>query len=317
MIPKLEREWLTAQIAALDAMLASLPVDDYLGRMGFESRREELVGLLVGLEKRKEPRAKVALFFGGEPVLGSQGVEAGFGSSAVGSFQDLLARVSSGDRATTLPARGPIPGRAGSQLHITSLLHGSFGFLLEELGEQQELFGATPLSKAAERTAEYIANIANEDEQLFSEAIEAMNSRVFQGLKNFVACVQKAKATVRIVEGERDETFDRVAVQRAWDRMQASDVDEQQVELQGTLLGVVPHQRLFEFEADGSPTIIDGKVGKQFSQSYLENLGEQAYVGKRWKAVLRRRKITKVGRAPSEVYTLLGLDELPAKSDDN
>jgi hypothetical protein len=56
--------------------------------------------------------------------------------------------------------------------------------------------------------------------------------------------------------------------------------------------------------------IIEGKVGQQFSQTYLERINNEQFAGRRWKAVLHRRIITKIGRQPSESYTLLKLDEI-------
>ena len=307
---KLDRDHLVAEAAALESLLASMPENDYLGRVGLEARRDDVNEQIAKLSHVEERRAKIALYFGGAPVIGSMGVQAGFGTKAVGSFQDLISNVWGIGEGGPLPAMGPIPDRAASLLHITSLVHGSFGFLLEELDDEGEPLFETPLSKAADQVAEYLASFAGESEARFFEVIEELNPRVFQSLREFFGSVYRGKATFRLVEGERDEKFDNLAVERAWHRAEASNVDEERVHLQGRLLGVIPIRRRFEFEPDGGASIIEGKVGEKFSQSYLERINTEQIAGRRWKALFHRRIVTKLGRQPAENYKLLELDEV-------
>src|ERR1700722_1430421 len=121
---KIEREQLAAQLAAVNAMLQSLPPQDHLGRIGFETRRNELQQQIQALGEVDEKRAKVALFFGGGPVVGSIGIETTFGTSVMWSFQDMMSKVwSSLDEAQPLQQMGPVRDKAASQLHITSVVH--------------------------------------------------------------------------------------------------------------------------------------------------------------------------------------------------
>lgn len=310
MMRKLERDQLAADLAALDSLLATAPASDVLGRIGLEARREEVRRRFDELAEVAERRARVALYFGGEPVIGSMGIEAGFGSNALGTFQDLLSKVWGTAEGGQVAAMGPIKDKEASQLHITHLVHGSFGFLLEELDEEGEPLFETPLNKAAARAVEYIASLAGEDEARYAALIEIINPRVFQSLKGFLGHVYRAKATLRLVEGERDERLNRDAVERAWHRVDESDVDEDRVEVEGRLLGVIPVRGRFEFEPDGAQKIITGKVGEQFTQSYLERINTEQFAGRRWKAVFTRRVVTRVGRPPAEAYTLVELDEI-------
>ena len=81
--------------------------------------------------------------------------------------------------------------------------------------------------------------------------------------------------------------------------------------MEGRLLGVViPVRRRFEFEPDGAQKIVEEKIGEKFSQSYLERMSNEQFAGRRWKAVLNLRIVTKIGRPPPEGYTLLELDEI-------
>jgi hypothetical protein len=231
MMMKLDRNQLAAEIAALDSLLDSLPGNDLLGRIGLEARREEVRERLRGLAGEPERRAKVALYFGGEPVVGSMGVQATFGTNVVGTFQDLISKVwGTADGAQLMPM-GPVTNREGSHLHITNLVHGSFGFLLEELDHEGEPMFESPLKKAADQVAEYVASFAGENEAAFFGVIDDLNPRVFQSLRQFFAYLHNANATFRMVEGDRDEVFDRFAVERAWYRAESSKVDEEHVHM--------------------------------------------------------------------------------------
>src|SRR5882762_7439065 len=160
---KIEREQLAAQLAAVNAMLRSLPPNDHLARIGFEARRNELQQQIQALGEVDERRAKVALFFGGDPVVGSVGIETTFGTSVMWSFQDMMSKVwNSLNDAQPLKQMGPIRDKEASQLHITSIVHGSFGFLLEELDQTEPLF-QTPLSVAADKVTTYIMSFADDN----------------------------------------------------------------------------------------------------------------------------------------------------------
>lgn len=309
MISPLDREHVQAEISGLDALLESMPPNDYVARISLTSRRDRLRTELDQLAGQVERRAQIALYFGGAPVIGSTGIQAEFGTTTLGNFQDVITKVwAAGD--TGLAAMGPIPDKGAAQLHITNLLHGSFGFLLEELDEQGEPLFETPLRRAADKAVGLISSFAAQNEDEFSAAIEDIDRRVFKALRDFFDGVHKGKATVRIVEGQTDENLDFPAIERAVVRLQASDVDDDDVSMQGRLLGVIPIARRFEFEADGRPTVVRGIVGQKFSQSFLERIGTQQFIGQRWEAKFLRKVISQRGREPIEKFTLLELDEI-------
>lgn len=309
MMRKLTRQHINAELAGLNTLLAALPEGDVIGRMSLTSRRDSLMRELEALEQVAENRAKIALYFGGEPVIGSTGLRAGFGADSLGHFQDLLTKVWAAGTGN-LAAMGPIPDKGASQLHITSLVHGSFGFLLEELDDHGEPLFESALRVAADHVVDYIANFADENEAKFSETLEQLDPRVFGAVRDFFSSVYKAKATFRLVEGETDARFDRVAIERAWVRIEASNVDEEQITREGRLLGMIPLGRRFEFEPDGEVKVIEGKVGEKFSQSYLERMNNEQFAGRRWKAVLTHKTVERKGRKPTETYTLIELDEI-------
>jgi hypothetical protein len=309
MIRKLDRDHVQAEIATLEAMLGKLPANDSLGRRSLEARRRSLVQELEKLAGISENRAQVALYFGGDPVVGSAGVEARFSAITISNFQDLITKIW-GAETGQLSAMGPVPGQQDSQLHITHLVHGSFGFLFEELDEESEPLFETPLRRAADSAISYISSLADPNEARFTEAIEDMDQRVFKAVRSFFSGIHKGKATFRIVEGDVDARFDHFAVERAWQRLETTDVDEDQVRLEGRLLGIIPIGRRFEFEPDARDRVIRGKVGDLFTQNYLERINTEQFAGRRWRASFQRATIERPGQPAIEKFTLLELEEV-------
>lgn len=313
---KFERDQLAAEIAALDGLLSSSPANDFLGQIGLQARRREIAEQLASLANGEDRRARVALFFGGDPVVGSIGVEAGFSTNALGSFQDILSKVWGEAETGQLSPMGPVKDKPASQLHITNLVHGSFGFLLEELDEHGETLFETPLKRAADQVTDYMARFASEDELAFSRAIEEMDPRVFISLREFFGYIYRGRATFRVVEGEKDQQFDGPAIERAWKRAEESSVDEEKISVDGRLLGLIPVRRRFEFETDGTRDVIEGSVGEEFGESYLERMSSEQFAGRRWRALLHRKVVTRGRRRPSELYTLLELEEIAPMTPD-
>jgi len=306
---RLERDYITAQLASIAQMLETMPEDDYLGGVGFEAQREELEQQLEAVLFNPNMRAQIALYFGGEPVIGSTGIEATFGTKVVGTFQDLVTKVWSTIDAAPLQQMGSVKDKEEAQLHITTVVHGSFGFVLEELDNTEPMF-PTPLSKAAGQVADYMLNFAGESDASFSPLIDTLNSRVFLAMKTFFSYMYNAKATFRLVEGERDQQFDHHAVERAWYRARASEVLEDRIEVFGRLLGVIPMKGRFELELDNTAIVIEGKVGEKFSRRYLERIQTEQIAGLRYKALVNKRTVTKIGKDPSDSYTLLDLHQI-------
>jgi hypothetical protein len=310
MIPKLENDRLSAQLSAINTLLSSVPADDYMGRAGLEARRAEIIESLARLGEQEDHQARVVLSFGGQPVFGSTGISTKFAADALNSFQDIVTKVWGIEQGAPLAATGPIRDAANAQLHITNLLHGSFGFLLEELDANGEPLFDSRLKQATNRVADVVESFADEDEGRFSRVIEQINPRVFHSVRRFFVCLHSEDATLRIVEGERDKQLDKPDIERAWYRAEKSNVDEQEESVIGQLLGVIPIGRRFEFVRDGGG-LIRGKVGDAFSNNYLERISTEQIAGKRWVARVNKKTIERSGREPQYIYTLLTLEAMP------
>ena len=105
-----------------------------------------------------------------------------------------------------------------------------------------------------------------------------------------------------------DLRIDAEGVERAWQRAEASKVDEERVYMSGRLIGVIPIHRRFEFQPDGA-SMIFGTVGEDFGQSILQRMVTEQFIGKRWRGFFHKKLVERAGRPPVDRYTLLRLED--------
>lgn len=301
---------LAAELATVNTLLATLPNEDVLGRISLQSRRDQIAAELARIGAQTETAASVALLFGGKPVVGAVGIEADFAAEAVARFQDLITNIW-GAGGGEIGTRGPIPEQEQSRLHITSLLHGSVGFLLEEIGQEDRLF-PSPLAQAADRAAEVIAAFAAEDENRFANVLEAVDQRVLNSAREFFRRIHRNGATLKLVEGEREFDLADDTLARAYNRAENVSIEETERDITGELLGVIPIAGRFELRMDDG-TVVSGTVAPTLSESYLERIVSERLVGRRWRAHLRTKQVTRFGR-PSETNTLLDIADIPPET---
>lgn len=314
MTRKLELQSLKADLAAIEALLARTPENDFAGRPGLESRRGEVESRIREMRSAEEDKlANVALFFGGSPVIGSRGIKAEFAGEVISNYQDLVSKIWAAGAAGEQPPKGPVKDAAASQLHVTEIVHGSFGFLLEELDELGTPLFQSPLKEATEKATQLVIAFASERDEAFEELLDRVPARVFSAVRDFLKPIHREEAVFRMVQGDTDVSFDETSVERACKRAESHSLEEDIFEAEGELLGVIPIGRRFEFKP-ATGEVIRGNVGVLFSQSYLERIGNEQLVGKRWKARINRRLKKSFGKT-SEILTLLELQATETQSE--
>lgn len=309
---KLQRDALLSDLSAVNEVLSSLPDDDFIGRMGFEARKSEIEAELAKIEDGLDTLASVALMFHGKPVRGSRSIETNFAASALEAYQDLVAKRLATFENGGLAQRGPIPGKQAASLNITGIVHGSFGFTLEESDPDSPQLIKSSLKEAVENVTDVLQSFSAQDDENFISAMDDMDARLFTSARAFFRILYENEATLRIVEGENDQKLDAEAIDRGYRRCEEASVEEKEVTVTGTLIGVVPYGRRFELKMSESD-VIKGKIGPLFSLDYLERLEkEEQMVGRQWTAKLLRKSVDRPGRRTIISYTLVEL--LPLES---
>lgn len=303
-LKKLERDRTVAELASINTLLQGMTPDDIMTRMGLEDRRDELRETIADLADFDEGTASAALFFGGRPVVGSRGIESEFGGHAVAKFQDLVAKLLVHE-VGELGQRGPVPNKAASTMHITNILRGSFGFLMEEVQTQGQLVD-TALKAAVDDASRLMVAFGETDEEKFQQAIEEVDQRVLATAGEFFDLLQEGGATFRLVAGDRDESFGAVAVERAAARATSTTISEKEEPLPGQLTGALPVGHVFEFRKV-TGEIIRGKVDRSITSDQLMQLN-LTMLNQDAVALVRVRRVRKDGAIVRESFTLLALN---------
>jgi len=302
---KLRLDGLRAELNSVQELLRQAhDAGDPVGELQYSHRQEILQKEIEEIEKTETTSASVALFFGGKPVLGSKGIAAEFAGSALEKFQDLVTRTFAKAELGPLGRRGPIPQKENTQLMVTELARGSFGFVLDEMSEQSEL-QETALKLMVDEVARIVEDTGSPNEPDFEAIVESLDPRTLIALKDFFVILDSSEATIRIVDDERDFLLDKYAVHRGRLRTEATSIEEKETFATGQILGFLPEHRKFELKpVDGE--IIYGSVSKEAAEQYQAMVTSGTdVVGRHWQVKLTVRTVKPLNRPLREVYRLL------------
>jgi hypothetical protein len=305
MLRKLERAGLQADLASVNALLASLHEDDDpIGFAQFSARRAEIEQALMVLGQVAEGTGKVALLFGGRPVWGSRGIEADFAAHAIDPFQRAVGAQAAGATGP-VGTRGRLAQDAAPRLLVTDVGRGSFGFVLEEAADNAQLV-ETPTKHALDDIARLARAAAAPDEEGFNAAVEVIEPRALQALAEFFKKLHESGAQVRLVEGEEDFALDAEAVGRARARTEQTQIDTDTLEEEGVLIGLVPQRRSFEWRRPDGATIV-GTVLGDVARDYEESLFADHPLLGPMRARFQVRSVSRRGGPARLAFTLLGV----------
>lgn len=311
MVRKLNRDSLESNINGVDALMAGLNENDLVGRMSLQYRRDQLREELESLSGELVTTGSVVLSFEGGPVTGSRGVDAEFASNALHSYQDLIAKQMAAFETGGLSQRGPVPDKEAARLNITNVVHGSFGFQLEENGSNEPQFLESAVKRSISAVDDLLLAFASNTEEVYTSALSRIDRRVFIGVQKFYESLYQDSAALKIIEDDRSLTIDRQAVEVARGRIQGLEVVDEELTMIGELLGLAPIQRRFDFQTSDSRLVISGQVGQRLSNEYLSRLhGAQRISGQTYQAVMSRRTATRADGTETVSHILLDLEGL-------
>lgn len=315
MLKRLERDAVKADLAAIQALLEDrTPENDPIGYMQFSQRAEEMSHRLGEIASAPPTWGEVGLFFGGRPVVGSHGILADFGAAAVSEFQNL---VSSAFAAAggTLGARGPVPQRDRTQLLITDVARGSFGFILQQADEPQLV--DTPMKEVLSRAVDLVFRVASPDLEAFESVAEDVDGRVLGSLRAFFKTLDDAGATVRFVEDQREFTLRRDEVELARQRTENATLDETEEHITGRLY-ILPEARRFELHPLGGGVAYKGSIAADCLETLTHGSEVRpGIIGTEQRVSLRVREIRSQGQEPKRSYTLTSVRSSVRSGDDS
>jgi hypothetical protein len=301
---KLRIDSLNAELISVKALLAEAQeIGDPVGVIQYEERLNSITQEIESSGGALDTMASVAIYFGGKPVFGSRGILAEFASVAIEEFQTLISKVQAVNILGQIGERGRVPEVANTDLMITEVTKGSFGFILEELTDQIPLFDS-PLKNTVDLVSEIIAKTCDVNEEYFEEILPQIDSRVLISLNKFLVNLDTNKASLRIVENDKEFTINEESAHRGRVRTETTVIEEEMTIFEGLFIGFLPDHRKFEFQLDsgeilyGTATI---EATGQYSALIKQNIG---VINEHWRVNLEVRIIKPLNRPEKLVYKL-------------
>ncbi len=254
-----ERNHLLAERTQVEGLLATIPMSQGITRGSFESRLRSLNDEIAAAGTSTRLPVKTRLTFRGRPVIASQAMFAQFGLAATQAFTEAVTTRAASFNGP-LSDMGSIPNRDDYGLLLTGTAVGSFGFQLEEPGDEL-LFGEeTSVGKALLQTQQLFESAVGSDDEL-TEATAGLSPRVIRVAREFLKTLHTNGAVCNVTVGSRSFGFTDVGqVQRAIDRLDVNNIHQDDQTYFGSFLGVLPTARTFEFQVTGESSVIRGKI---------------------------------------------------------
>lgn len=272
----LTKQSIESEIHYVDDLLSRAPANDVLGRLSLKGRIQELKKKLAELQGEWKKAAEVIVYFGGEPVCGSQSIALGFAADALSRFQELVSAIFA-SREGELSDMGPIPWLKESQLALAGMPRGSFGFLLQEQVDREPLT-ESKLEEAIQKAATLLEDIsANESGDELE--LQAMNPRVFSSLKNFISCLSQNSASLSVVTSSKKISLLKENIKVSSEMIQhISEITSSEKTISGVFKGVTGIKRRFDFIPDNSEeygSAISGKISKEIDDAFINTLNTE------------------------------------------
>lgn len=261
--------------------------------------REKIAALPLG---NKE--ARTVLFFSGEPVRGSLGIDAGFAGRVLEPFQSMVMADYADRWHGMVGSRGRRPGEAESRLLLTGLPRGSVGLELAR-ADNDELFEDGQLADTLAHVTRLVNAAARSDED-FAAELDETAARVIQNLREFLEVIAKGKAGLRLETGDFRCTMNPVEAHEAFSRVAGTITNDEQVELPGVFKGVLLESWRFDFVTDQNHSL-GGKIDENLTEQQVIELSRKFFNERCVASMLKTTVLFKNGRVRT-TYTLADLE---------
>ena len=259
--------------------------------------RQELENLPPGGRE-----ARTVLFFTGDPVYGSQGIDAHFASTVLLPFLEMVKSEYTAEKHGHVGERGPRRDEDEARLLLTGLPRGSFGLELTHR-ESEDLFAEEQLSNVLVKLTELFSSAGKSDEE-FVHALEEVSPRVYARLPEFFKSIHDNGANIRMQTGDLEFALDRDHVSEAFTRVNSVQQVERDVEKQGVFRGATLDTWKFDFGTDNDETIT-GRLAGDLSEGTVADMLK--LTNQPSLARLKETKITTQGGAVRTRYELLNV----------
>jgi hypothetical protein len=196
---------------------------------------------------------KIRLLFSGGAVKGSIGIKSKFVSKTINPIQELIKTQTALVRFGDVGKRGRAKKSRNSDLYLTSLPVGSFGFELSQL-ESNDLFDEQEVATAIHQVMELISATTKSNEA-FEEAIEQTPKRNLNNLKTFLKQIDEENSILKIESGSYGIYISEEQIHQGFERVNLTISKDEQVFIKGVLRGFLLDSGKFEITDEEGKTI--------------------------------------------------------------
>ncbi len=308
MTTRAQREFLKAQL--LDTQrLCEIAAQHPLMSVALEERERELKERIAALPLGNK-EARTILFFSGEPVQGSVGIDASFAGRVLEPFQSMVMADYADRWHGAVGSRGRRSGEAASRLLLTALPRGSFGLELTR-ADNDELFEEEQLADTLAHVTKLVESSGRSDED-FAAELDETAPRVIQNLRQFLEVVAKGKAGLRLESGDYRCSMNPIEANEAFNRVAATITDDQVVNVPGVFKGVLLESWKFDFVTDENHWI-GGKIDENLTEEQVIALNVEFFNKRCLASLLKTMVLFRNGRVRT-TYTLKGIAPLSEPS---
>ena len=307
MTTRSDREFLKVQLLEVQR-LKNLTAGHPLMSQAFSVRERGLNEAVQELPLgKKESRA--VLFFSGEPVIGSIGIDAAFAGRVIEPFQKMVAADFAFRWHHHSKARGRVLGESNSRLMLTGLPRGSFGLELTAV-PADDLFTENEIADSLSHVTRMVEASARSDEDFASELSETA-PRVVQNLKSFLDVVSKSKAGLRLESGDRRCEMTAAQALKAFERVAETNTIEETVSLSGTFRGVLLGSWMFNFTTTSGEDIA-GRISQDLSEAEVVEFDRQ-YLNQSCTATFLKTQVSFKNGRNRVTYLLTNVEPEPPR----
>jgi hypothetical protein len=273
--------------------------------VSFAEREQELSNRIAALPLGNK-EARTVLFFSGQPVQGSLGIDASFAGRVLEPFQNMVMADYADRWHGVLGSRGRRSGEAESRLLLTGLPRGSFGLELTR-AENDELFQEDQLADTLASVTKLVESAARSDED-FAAQLDQTAPRVIQNLKEFLEVVARGNAGLRLESGDFRCTMNPTEANEAFNRVAGTITRTEEVSIPGVFKGLLLESWKFDFLSEDNLRI-GGRIDDNLTEEEVAALNVQFFNKKCVSSLLKTIVLFKNGRVRT-THTLTALAPL-------
>lgn len=302
MTTRSRREFLKVQLLETQ-QLREMATNHPLMSVSFAEREEELQRQIAELPLGHK-EARTILFFSGEPVQGSMGIDASFAGRVLEPFQTMVMTDYADRWHGVVGKRGRLSGEAESRMLLTGLPRGSFGLELTR-ADNDELFDEEHLADTLAHVTKLVEASARSDED-FAAELDETAPRVVQKLREFLEVIAKGKAGLRMESGDFRCSMSPIEANEAFKRVAGTITQEESETVAGIFGGVLISDWRFNLTtAEGHN--LGGKIDENLTQDQVVDLNRRFFNEPCVAHLIRTTVIFKNGRVRT-TYVLRSLE---------